>query len=464
MKIVVTGATGFIGRELVSRLLASGHEVTAWSRSATRAKGRLPALCEVAEVDPRKPIDPARLRGVDAIVHLAGESVASGRWTEARKREIRESRVASSRAIVDAIAALPEGERPQALVAASAIGFYGDRGDEVLDESSPPGTGFLAEVCVAWEAEVRRAEPLGVRVVSVRIGVVLGRNGGALQAMLPPFRAGLGGRLGSGKQWMSWIHLDDMVGLLQFALENPNVSGVLNAVAPNPVTNAELTRELGRALGRPTLLPAPKLALELALGEMASVLFESQRVVPRRAQELGYAFCWPTLAPALAELLRDSAQELVLEQWVPRTPDEVFPFFCDARNLEKITPDFVKLEILEIGPEPVQRGTRIRYRMSLHGLGVSWESVIEDWDPPRRFSDRQVRGPYRSWLHVHELEPVRGGTLLRDRIRYELPLGVLGEAIGGRFVRRDLERIFAYRQKKIAELFGSEERGTRGVA
>ncbi|MEW6271878.1 MAG: TIGR01777 family oxidoreductase [Thermodesulfobacteriota bacterium] len=454
MKIVVTGATGFIGRALVQRLLSSGHEVTAWSRDAARARESLPALCEVAEVDPRRAVDPERLRGVDAVVHLAGESVAGGRWSEERKREIHESRVASSRAIVDAIATLPAEERPRALVAASAVGYYGDRGDAIVDETSGPGDGFLADLCVAWEGEVRRAEALGVRVAVVRIGVVLGRDGGALQAMLAPFRLGVGGRVGSGAQWMSWIHLDDLVSLFHFALENDQVAGVLNGVAPNPVTNAEFTRELGRVLGRPTLLPVPAAALRLMFGEMASILLEGQRVLPRRAQELGFTFLWPTVGPALAEACGDTEHELVFEQWVPRPPQEVFPFFSDARNLEKITPAFLGFHVLDVKPEPVTSGTVIDYKLTLRGVPLRWRSVIEEWEPGRRFSDRQVRGPYRSWHHTHEFEPVRGGTLLRDRVRYAVPLGALGETLGGGLVRRDVERIFAFRRKKIEEMFG----------
>jgi len=454
MKIVVTGATGFVGRPLVSRLLAKGHEVVAWTRDVERARLHLPALCDAERWDAHAAIDPARLAGVDAIVHLAGESVASGRWTEARKREMRESRVASSRALVDAIAALPEGQRPRALVAASAIGYYGDRGDEILSERSSPGSGFLAELCRDWEGAVAAAGEHGVRTVSVRVGVVLGKDGGALQAMLPPFRLGFGGRVGPGTQWMSWIHLDDLVELFVLAVEGGNVRGVVNGVAPHPVTNAELTRALARALGRPALVPVPGVALRALFGEMASVLLASQRVVPDVARDLGFGFRFRDLDAALADLLGDLAHELVFEQWVPRPPDEVFPFFAEARNLEKITPDFLRFEVLDVTPEELGDGTVIDYKLSLHGIPVRWQSVIESWQPGRCFADRQTRGPYSVWHHVHEFEPVRGGTLLRDRIRFAVPLGALGEAVGGGFVRRDVEKIFAFRRARIAEMFG----------
>jgi len=406
--------------------------------------------------DPHAATETEKLRGVDAVVHLAGESVAGGRWSAARKREILESRVGSSRALVAAIAALPPADRPRALIAASAIGFYGDRSDEILDEDSLPGEGFLADVCRAWEDEVALAQTLGVRTVSIRVGVVLGRDGGALQAMLPPFRLGAGGKVGGGEQWMSWIHLDDLVGLFHAALENEGVRGIVNGVAPNAVTNAQLTGELGRVLRRPTLVPVPAFALKLLLGEMSKILLASQRVTPRRALAAGFTFRWPDLGPALDDLCADPAHEMLFEQWVPRTPDEVFPFFSDARNLEKITPDFLKFEVLDVTPEPVRAGTIINYKLSLRGIPMRWQSVIESWTPGRAFVDRQTRGPYHVWHHTHEFEAARGGTILRDRVRYAVPLGALGEVVAGGFVRRDVERIFEFRHAKIEQMFGAE--------
>jgi uncharacterized protein (TIGR01777 family) len=454
MKIVVTGATGFVGRPLVGKLLASDHQVIAWTRDPDRARRSLPALCDVARWEPHGKVDPEQLRGVDVIVHLAGESVAGGRWSPARKREILVSRVASSRGVVDAIAALPAAARPRALIAASAIGFYGDRGDEILDEASSPGVGFLADVCRAWEEEVGRAAALGVRTASLRVGIVLGKDGGALQSMLPPFRLGAGGRIGSGAQWMSWIHLDDLVALFARTVEDQRIAGIVNGVAPSPVSNADFVSQLGRVLSRPTLLPSPALALRLALGEMSSILIASQRVMPERAYAAGFTFRWPELGAALDDLCADPSHELRFEQWVPRTPGEVFPFFSDARNLERIMPDFVKFQVLDVTPEPVHVGTFINYRLSLHGIPMHWQSLIESWVPDRLFVDRQTSGPYRTWHHTHEFEAARGGTILRDRIRYAVPLGALGEVVVGGFVRRDLERIFAFRHATIEKLFG----------
>ena len=278
MNITISGASGFIGRHLMKSLAQAGHSMRPLSRHAPPAE----SLCEA-----------------DAIIHLAGEPVAQ-RWTAEAKRRIRESRVAGTRHLVEALAMLPR--RPQALICASAIGYYGSRGDEILTESSAPGSDFLAEVCAAWEREAQAAEAFGLRVVRVRTGLVLDAHGGALQRMLPPFRMGVGGRLGSGQQWMSWIHLKDLAALFQFAVES-QIRGPLNGVAPHAVTNSDFTRELARALRRPAVFPVPAFALRLLFGEMADVLLASQRVAPGAAQAAGFRFRFPQLAPALASLL-----------------------------------------------------------------------------------------------------------------------------------------------------------------
>jgi len=462
MRVVVTGATGLIGGPLVRRLLDAGHEVRALTRGVERARAVLPARCACFAWDPeRGAIDRAALAGADAVVHLAGEGVAAGRWTEARKRAIRESRVAGSRVLVETIAGLDAAARPRVLASASAIGIYGDRGDERLDEGAAPGAGFLPEVCTAWEREVRAAEDLGLRVVTVRIGIVLAKEGGALARMLPPFRLGVGGRIGSGRQWMSWIHVDDLVALFVHALERDDLRGPVNGVAPEPVRNADFTAALGHALGRPTILPVPALALRLALGEMAIILLASQRVAPRAAEAAGFAFRHRTLPGALADLCRDHVHELEREQWVPRPPEEVFAFFSDAHNLEAITPPFLRFDVRAVSTAAMEAGTRLDYRLRVRGLPLRWRSVIEAWEPPRRFVDVQTKGPYRLWHHTHEFEPRDGGTLIRDRVRYEVPLGALGELAAGALVARDLAEIFRYRHAQIAARFGGAAAGAR---
>jgi uncharacterized protein (TIGR01777 family) len=272
----------------------------------SRSGSAHPSLGSRVVIIPWNPSDPNATLvlpdGTDAVVNLAGESIADGRWTDARKAAIRSSRVEATTAIVEGIRAT--SHRPSVLVNASAIGYYGGRGDETLTEDSSAGQGFLSDVVIDWEEAANKATELGVRVALMRIGVVLGRDGGALPQMALPFKLFGGGPVGSGRQWMSWIHLDDVVGMIIWAIENEQVSGAINTVAPEPLRNAEFSREIGRALHRPSWLPAPGFALRLILGELAdTLLLEGQKVIPARAQELGYAFKYPRASQALSEAL-----------------------------------------------------------------------------------------------------------------------------------------------------------------
>jgi uncharacterized protein len=300
VKVAVTGATGNIGRALVRELTAQGDEVTALSRNAVRAKETL-GIEAVGWERPKSERPPAEaLRGRDGVVNLLGEPLAQ-RWTEEAKREIRDSRILGTRNLVAALAELLEGERPRVLVSQSAVGWYGARGDEPVDESEPAASGFEAQTTVDWEAEARRAEELGVRVVTTRTGVYLSQTGGALETMLPPFRLGVGGPVAGGKQYVSWVHLDDVVGALAFCLRTEAASGPVNVTAPEPVTNREFSKALGRVLRRPAVLPVPALALNVLYGEMAVVVTTGRRAVPARLRELGYEFRRPELEDALRE-------------------------------------------------------------------------------------------------------------------------------------------------------------------
>lgn len=296
--VLITGATGFVGQRVARALADRGDRVIGLSRAAREPGDGVSAWHVWAS--PGDALPAAALDGVDAVVHLAGEPVA-GRWSAEKKARIRDSRVLGTRSVVAGIAAA--ASRPAVLVSASAIGYYGDRGDEELVEGSAPGVDFLAEVCTAWEDEARAAEALDVRVARLRIGLVMHPDGGALAKMLLPFKLGLGGKMGSGRQWMSWIHLDDLVGLVLFALDNPGAQGAINATAPEPARNRDFAKALGKALHRPTFLPTPGFALSAALGEFSTEVLSSKRVLPARAQALGYTFTAPALGPALRDLL-----------------------------------------------------------------------------------------------------------------------------------------------------------------
>jgi uncharacterized protein (TIGR01777 family) len=289
MRVAVTGATGMIGRALVDALSSRGDEVTPLSRSTNWKEPKASP----------PPLD--ALRGRDAVVHLLGEPIAQ-RWSDAAKREIRDSRIVSTRNLVNGLAELPEPERPRVLVSQSGAGWYGHRGDERLDESAPAGSDFLAQLSADWEAEARRAEELAVRVVVNRTGVVLSPTGGALAKMLPFFKAGIGGPVAGGKQYVPWVHLDDVVGAILFELDTEAASGPVNVTAPEPVTNRDLSKALGRVLHRPAFAPVPALAVKLLYGEMADIVTTGQRAVPARLTELGYRFKQPELEAALREI------------------------------------------------------------------------------------------------------------------------------------------------------------------
>lgn len=296
MKIAISGASGLVGSTLATELEGDGHGVHPLVRRPARGDREISWDPKAGE------LDGSALEGLDAVVHLAGESVAKGRWTDAKKRRIRDSRVRGTRLVAETLANLDDP--PKTLVCASAIGYYGDRGDERLDESSRAGDGFLADVCVRWEAAAEAAREAGLRVVHLRIGMVLDPDDGALPQLLTPFRLGLGGKVGSGKQWMSWIAIDDLTAVIRHVLEDDEAEGPVNTVSPEPVRNRDFTQTLGQVLHRPTILPLPGFAARLALGEMAEeLLLASARVAPRRLEALGYTFRHTELRGALEHLL-----------------------------------------------------------------------------------------------------------------------------------------------------------------
>lgn len=296
MRVLVTGGTGFVGRRLCADLHEAGHELLVASRSPERARGVLPAGTDV-----RPQVLDFLDRPPEGVVNLAGEPIAGKRWSEAQKQRLVESRLETTQAVVELCSRLEQP--PQVLVSASAMGYYGDQGDRVVTEQTPPHDEFVHRLCERWERTAREAEPYGVRVALVRIGIVLGHDGGTLERLLPPFRLGLGGPLGSGRQYMPWIHRQDLVRMIRFLLEHDELSGPFNASAPAPVTNAEFTRTLARHLRRPGLLPAPAFALRLAFGEMARVLLTGARMQPERIQQAGFEFEYPGLDQALGEIL-----------------------------------------------------------------------------------------------------------------------------------------------------------------
>ncbi len=456
MRILITGATGLIGRELGKQLAARGDTLVCLVRDVDAARRRLPFPAACHAWDHTRAVPTEAMRGVDAVVNLAGEPVADARWSARKKALILDSRVDSTRRLVDAV--IGHGRRVKVFVQGSASGYYGDRGDERLDAGSSRGRGFLADVVEQWEAALGplRKRRRRLRLPVVRTGIVLARDGGALAEMLPMFRLSAAGRLGSGRQWLSWIHLDDIVGLFVHALDSA-ATGLLEGVAPRPVTNAQFTTALTRALGVIENAPAPALAIELLFGERAEIMLGSTRIEPAASLASGYRFRFELVQDALADLLtplRGGTFLRVWEQWVPQAPETLWPYFCDAHNLEAITPSFLNFRVRGQSSGEIGEGTLIDYGLRLDGIPVRWQSRIEAWDPPRAFVDTQAKGPYRLWHHTHEFVPMGTGTLMRDTVRYQLPAGWLGTLAAGRKVASYVQRIFDYRAQKIDEMFG----------
>lgn len=455
--VLVTGATGMIGRGLCVQLLEQNYDLVVLSRNADAAKkqlGSIPARYyswkDFSQMPPAEAFE-----GVHYVIHLAGAGVADRRWTKARKEEIMESRRLGTRNLVERIKLMKAA--PLAVVGASAIGIYGSRGDEVLTEDATQAKGFLADVCREWEQAYAPLKSLGVRTSVLRIGIVLGSSGGALEKMLPLYRIGFGGPLGNGQQWMSWIHVDDLRAMFVHALKSESVSGVFNAVAPTPVRNSEFNSALARCCSRWAIAPAPSFVLKLVMGEMASVILASQNVSTQKIEKTGFQFKFRNLSDALSDLHHSTElgffYNLDVYQWVPASMDRVFPFFSDARNLGKITPPWLSFRVDKVSTAQIQTGTLIDYKISVRGLPMRWRTLIEDWNPPHQFVDLQLKGPYQLWHHTHSFTPLKGGVLLRDRVKYRVPFSILGDIVGFLWVRGDINKIFNFRQSTVGELF-----------
>lgn len=458
MTYLLTGATGFLGQNLCNHLIEKNAKIRLLSRNPRRSLDNFPYDAEFVSWDHTKSNLNANDITCDAVIHLAGENIADKRWSKSQKKKLWDSRIQSTKALVEMILRLPQ--KPKVFVCASAIGFYGDRWQEEVDETSARGDGFLAELCEAWEEACRPLKEAGIRVIHLRTGIVLGLNQGALKTLATLCDLGLLGNIADGKQWMSWIHIDDWVRAVMFCVENQAIEGPVNIVAPKPIEHKHFMQILASNMNRSLFFPVPKLAAKIAFGEMASLFLDSQKVNPNKLLSHGFEFRFKHLDEALKNIFPNQGSEHILERklFIPKKVNEVFPFFSDPYNLEQITPPFLNFKVLESTDKTVKRGTKISYLLKLHGLPIKWKTDIEDCVEPSHFIDNQLKGPYKKWHHTHTFTPFAHGTLMHDRVLYKLPFSWLGRLVAYVYVNRDVNKIFDFRTKVLKQKFYPEHK------
>ncbi len=460
MRILITGATGLVGQNIGINLVKQGHEVFVITRDQKKVKKNCPFPCTSIEGDlNRGSVNLNSFNSFDSVINLMGEPIATGRWTSDKKEKLRSSRINSTLNLIESLKTC--SKFPASFISTSAIGFYGSCGEHIIHEDQGPAKGFLGQLCKDWEDSALKIQTVSpsTRVVIARIGIVISREGGALNEILPLFKNGLGGPISDGKQWMSWIHLNDVIAFYIQAISDSSIYGPYNLVAPNPVTNKEFTAVLGKTINSSTLLPTPSFALKIAFGEKSKILLDSQRVSSTRILN-HFNFQFKKLEDALtAELIDDqNGNELFkAKQYIGKTPEELFPFFSEAKNLEKITPSSLNFKIVSTSTDKIDQGTIINYLLKIHGIPMNWKTEITNWSPPNQFIDNQLKGPYALWHHTHIFEKLGPGTLMIDKVRFKLPLGKLGKIFGLWLVLKDIQKIFDYRFKIVNQIFNNSE-------
>lgn len=441
MKVLISGGTGFLGAQLTIELLKNNHEVIWVSRNTKE-----PLL-------PVKVINWEQLKtfneSVDVIINLSGESLANKKWSAKQKKIILGSRLLTAQSLIE----YQERQQVETIISSSAIGIYGNS-EESKNEGSGIGEGFLADVCKKWEDVVKKCS--AKRKVFLRTGIVLDRMHGALAKIENIYQMGFGGHVGSGKQWMSWIHVEDWVSAVVFILESNKIEGPVNLVAPVPQTNYDFSKKLLKVFKQPLDIWAPGMVLKIILGDMSELILAGQNVIPQKLEYNGFKFKYPTIEDAFDNLYPPElgVHNIVkYYQWVPTSKEGAFDFFKDEKNLERITPELLNFKVLTKSTDEIQEGTLIDYQLKIRGVPAKWRTLISKWNPPHQFMDSQLKGPYRRWEHTHSFVELKGGTLLLDQIVYNVPLKKIGNLFAGFIVKKDVETIFSYRKKIIKEIF-----------
>ncbi len=455
-KVLITGATGLVGQHLIPLLFEKNYEVHILARNLSKAKELYAFPIHIHQWDAISDEAPEDiLKKTDVLINLIGEGIADKRWTHKRKALLQDSRIIPTQKLTDALK--KSGTKVENYIGASAIGYYKNLTETEQTEEQSAAPGFLGSLCKKWE-DAGALIPAN-RHCHLRIGIVLAQDGGALKSMLPAFRLGLGGELGHGKQWMSWIHVEDLCSLIIEAIENPKLNGPVNAVAPNPIRNAEFTRAISNSLHRPAVIPVPKFGILALFGELSTIMLSSQKISSKKAVESGFTFQFPHIQEALDNILKPNgivgAFRLPTVQWFSQDQSEVFAFFSEAKNLERITPPWLNFKIVKMSTPQIENQTLLDYRLKLHGVPLKWQTLIESWSPDKKFVDRQLKGPYSVWHHTHSFSSLRNGTLVKDEVIYKIPFGRLGELVRDLWVKHDLQKIFSFRQRVLEKVYGA---------
>ncbi|RAP34506.1 TIGR01777 family protein [Candidatus Marinamargulisbacteria bacterium SCGC AAA071-K20] len=462
MNILITGGSGFIGESIVLALLRLGHHLVLLSRNPKRLENKYGKAVRCYCWDALTGLPPQiAFEGVDAVINLMGEGVADKRWTKRQKQKIYESRVIGTQNLVEGINHY--GDSVSTVVSTSAIGFYNHKQTDEITETSPPSKTFLSQVCRDWEVALNNLKSKNsIRTVIVRIGVVLG-DGGALTKLITPFLYGFGGQIGTGRQWLNWIHLSDLTQLFVMAVENKSYSGIYNGVSPENVRNTLFTKTLAKVLNRTSFFRVPAFVLKILIGEMSDEILYGQRVHPRKLEEAGFLFQFKNLESALENALnikfilhlnkKIRTHRLHSLQYSQTPSGQVFEFFSNAQNLEKITPPFLKFKVDSQSTNPLKKGSIISYTLRLRGFPIKWQSLICDWAPNTSFVDTQVKGPYKLWHHTHRFLCYKGGTFIEDDVYYALPNIFIISDIASIFVKKDIVKIFKFRKQAIQQHF-----------
>ena len=459
MRVLVTGATGLIGCHVCRQLLSSGHQLTVVTRSRSKYNETvgLPAL--ILEHDLMK--EPLKaspiLESIDVIVHLAGENIAKSKWSKGFKQQLYDSRINTTKHLLDPFIDLKQ-KKLSLVICASGVGIY-TSSDEECDEQTPTqdDTSFFSHLCHEWERCVsKKCEKLSVRSIQARFGAVLARDGGMLAQLESFARSGLLGKMPGKDFWLSWVHIEDVVRALIFCIDNSEIRGAVNLTSVEPCWYSKFIYRLNQTFKKRDFLPPPKLLLSILHGELINILTRSHRVFPRKLIDQGFSFQFQDINAALTNLYKDFLWPLRFEtsQWIPRDQRTVFDLFLSIKNLEKITPEWLNFEWIKPLPLKLNQDTELNYKISMYGLNIKSKTKITAYNPPHLFIDEQEGGLFYKWRHIHQFQSFAGGTLIIDRINYQLPYKL--HLLVGRKVQSDMKRLFDYRKQKILELLGVE--------